>query len=151
MIDEDLLVFLKTLLPAGPTDLGGVDLSATPIEKGKISQSQPATRIYYQRAEANRDIDLSGAGMLYETSFDVECAALNDDGTCQVLAQALKEGPRAATKGLNGYRGAIGSGGNFCHGAFVADHSDDYEPKLLNADEGYSVAAFRVLIIHEAA
>jgi hypothetical protein len=143
MIEEDLRTYLATLLPTVP-----VDLSATPIEKGRVSQSQPSPRVHFQRAESNRDVDLSGSGMLYETAFDVEVGAVNDDPTCQTIAEALKEGQTGAG-GLNGYRGAMG--GNFCHGAFVSDHADDYEPKLLDADDGWNIAAFRVLVIHQSA
>lgn len=151
MIDQDLRAFLITLLPAAATDVGGVALTGTPVEKGKASATQTPPFVQYQRADANRDVFLDGSGQLYETDFDVECYAL-DEATAQALAQAFKEGPNANTAGLNGFRGTWGSGpGTFIHGSFAQDHSDDYEPKLLDADEGYSVASIRVHVIHDTA
>lgn len=151
MIDEDFRTFLLTLLPTLTSDVGGVNLSTTPIEKGKSSSVQTPPIIVYQRSESNRDLFLDGTGQLYETAFDVECYAL-DEPTAQVLAQAIKEGPNAGIHGANGFRGTWGSGpGTFIHGAFAQDHSDDYQPKLLDADEGYSVASLQVQVIHETA
>jgi hypothetical protein len=141
MIDEDLRTFMATLVPAN-----------TVIEKGWIDQTAtPAKRIFYQRSEANHEVDLAGNGLLYETLFDVEVAALEDDATCQTLAQDLKGGPDANTHGLNGYRGRMGDAntGTFTQYVCTSDHSDSYEPRLLDADEGYSIASFQVLVIHE--
>jgi hypothetical protein len=30
---------------------------------------------------------------------------------------------------------------------FVSDHTDEYEPRLLDADEGYTIATFQVEVI----
>jgi hypothetical protein len=142
-VDEDLRLYLLTLVP----DPGVV------VEKGKIAATQPRRRVYMQRGSTNRDVTVAGAGLLYETYFDIEVASLEDDADAQAICQHLKEGPGpdplSPLPGLNGFRGTWG--GHYIHGAFVSDHEDDYQPRLLDADEGYFIAAFRLLVIHEAA
>ncbi len=209
MIDEDFRTLLLATLPTGVI-----------VEKGKISEEQVPTRVYFQRSNENNDLDLDGVQGLATTIFDVEVAALDDDATTQTMAEQLNAAAVSVTltqlngavntttrtivvdstaklpssglpfivligseklavtavdddgvtmtatrgykgttqashadnapvvvQGLNGYRGAIASG--YIHGAIVSDQSDDYQPKLLDADEGYAVASFQVTVIHE--
>ena len=129
LIDEDFRTALVSLLPAGTT-----------IEKGTISDERPTTRVYYQRSQANQDTHLNGDQGLTTTVFDVEVAALADDATAQSLAGTIKAA-------LNGSRGVMGASSSAL-GVFVADHADDYQPRGVDADDGYCVAAFQVSVIH---
>lgn len=129
MIDEDFRTKLTQLLPAG-----------TPIEKGLVSEEALPTRVYYQVATSNQDTDLDGTQGLSETAFDVECAALSDDATAQTLAAAVKSA-------LNGFHGKFGAS-SVALGMFVSDHADDYQPRGVDADDGYHVAAFQVTVNH---
>lgn len=129
MIDTDFRGKLVALLPTGTT-----------AEKGFISAGQPTTRVYFQRANENQEVFQSGAAQNKETIFDVEVAVLNDDAAVQSLADTLKSA-------LNGFQGAFGNGNTWALGMFVSDHSDDYQPRLLDADEGYEIATFQVMVI----
>lgn len=139
MVDEDLRTYLATLLPTGRT---------IPVEKGKVSMTQPPLRVYFDRADANRDVDQGGQGGLYETWFDIEVAALDDEASPVTIAQGIKDGV-GAVLGLNGFRGTMAN--TFVHGAFAFDQNDDYQPRVLDADEGYYVSAFRLQVIHDTA
>jgi len=78
------------------------------------------------------------------TSLTASQRAANGSGVSAYLT-----GAAVYAVGLNGYRGPLIQTGVFCHGAFVEDHSDDYVPKLLDADEGYFIASFQLMIVHE--
>ena len=138
MIDEDFLYMLQNSITGVP--------SGTAVEKGVVSEEMPSTRIYFQRSDSEQDLMLNGNQALTTTVFDVEVAAL-DDNAVQPLAKSLKDV-------LNGYMGAFGS--NYADtanhsvalGMFVSDHSDDYQPRVVDADDGYHVAAFQTKIIH---
>jgi hypothetical protein len=80
---------------------------------------------------------ISGTSLTVTRGFSGTAAASHSDGANVTMT------------GLNGLRGALGNSGIFCHGAFVEDHTDDYVPKMLDADEGYFTAAFQVHMIHE--
>ena len=205
MIDEDFRTLLVLLLP-----------TSTIVEKGKISEEQITTRVFFQKSNENNDLDLDGTGGLVETTFDVEVAALNDDDTAQTMALQLGTVAKTLTTlngainasvtsvvvnsvanlpanglpfivivdseklkitaisgttltvvrgyksttaashltgasvtviGLNGFRGT--SGNTFFHGVLCNDQNDDYQPKMLDADEGYAVVSFQALVIHE--
>jgi hypothetical protein len=115
--------------------------SVTAIEKGVVSSGQPPTRVYFQRQTENQDLFQNGSACNKTTVFDVEVAALNDDATTQSMADTLKNA-------LNGFQGAFGSANNsWALGMFVSDHTDEYEPRLLDADEGYTIATFQVEVI----
>lgn len=89
MIDEDFRTLLLVLLPAD-----------TVVEKGTISDAQPTTRVYFQRATTNVELDLDGTAGIAESVFDVEVASLSDD-TAQEMVDQIKQGN--ATLGvLNG-------------------------------------------------
>ncbi len=126
MIDEDFRTLLAANVPNG-----------TVIEKGTISAEQIPTRVYYQRSAATTDLFLNKSLGITETVFDVEIAARDDDATVQTLADAVKTA-------LNGYQGTTGSTGVLA--TFVADHADDYQPRGVDADDGYDVAAFQVTV-----
>ncbi len=49
--------------------------------------------------------------------------------------------------GLDGYRGSAAS--TWIHGVSVADQSDEYQSRMLDADEGYAVASFQMQVIHD--
>ena len=203
MIDNDFRTLLMTLVPAG-----------TVIEKSKVSNGQPKTRLCFQRASSNLDLHLNGDAGLRDTIFDVEVAAWNDDTTVQTLTDGLKNGITRTTlnggindstlsvvvtsaaglptadaftiqvesetmkvtgivgntltvvrgfngttpavhangvsvtvHGLDGFRGVFG--GTTALGIFVADHVDDYQPAMLDADEGYDLATFQATVIHQ--
>ncbi len=127
MNDEDFYARLKTLIAA----------YSTSVEKSKVSEEQPPARVEYERAEQNTDTFLNGAAGLTETLYDVEVGG-PDDNAVQIQAAAIKAG-------LNGFSGAMGS--TVALGCWVSDHSDDYEPHLLDADEGTYLATFRVQVI----
>ncbi len=114
-----------------------------PVEKGKVSEDQPqALRVEFERGESNTETYTSGAGALTETLFDVEV-----QGTSPAPVQALVAQVKAdqVNGGLNGFAGAMGA--STVLGCWVMDHDDDYQPKLLDADEGFYVATFRVQVI----
>ena len=129
MIDEDF----RTLLAAQSIPAG------TPVEKGKISEEQATVRVLYQVADSTQDVHLGGQTGLTTTAFDVECGAREDDSTAQNMAGTLKTA-------LNAFRGAAGSSSIL--GIFVEDHSDEYQPMMLDSDVGYFIASFRANVIH---
>lgn len=126
VIDEDFRTLLAANAPGGTT-----------IEKGTISEEQIPTRVYYQRSAATTDLFLDKSVGITESVFDVEVATLNDDATTQSIAAQIKTA-------LNGYQGTTGSTGVLA--TFVADHADDYQPRGVDADDGYTVAAFQVTV-----
>lgn len=126
MIDEDFRTYLVAQsIPNG-----------TPVEKGKISMEQATTRVLFQRAEENDDLFLNGSNGLQTVIFDVECGA-RDEATAQNMASTLKTA-------LNGHQGALGNSAAL--GIFVEDHSDEYQPMMLDSDEGYDIATFRAVV-----
>lgn len=120
-----------------------------PVEKGRVDADQvPTTRIQYQRATEDQETFLDGATPgLGDVTFDVEIQALNDDDT-QLIVAALKA---IQPTGLNGFRGLIGGSTIWAHGIFIGDHGDEYQPRLLNADEGYSVSTFQAQVLFDEA
>jgi hypothetical protein len=89
MIDEDFRTLLLGLLPG------------VPVEKGKVSQEQPGTRVQYQRQEANQDLDLDGTPGLNETVFDVEVGSTDPEASA-ALAFQLRLGQGVVLATLNG-------------------------------------------------
>ena len=132
MIDEDFRTALVGLLPSG-----------TPIEKGVIGDEQTPTRVYYQRSSGNQDVYLDGAPGLTTTVFDVEAAALADDTTVQSLMATIKTMHGYPANGV-----ALTHGTSSILGIFVADHADDYQPRGVDADDGYVVAAVQISVTH---
>jgi hypothetical protein len=116
-----------------------VNDATIPVEKDKISEEQPTRRVWFGRTNDNSDLFLNASAGLTETVFDVEVATLEDDSETQTLANTLKAG-------LNGFQGTVGSTSFL--GVFVQDHSDDYEARLLDDDQGYYVATFQARAIH---
>lgn len=135
-IDEAFRAKIVALLPAGYTEV--------PVQKGKISATQPETRIQFDRATEDQETFLDGSTVgLGDVTFDVEIQALSDDDT-QAIVAGIK-GMQPA--GLNAFRGLVS--GIFIHGIFTGDHGDQYQPRLLSADEGFSVATFQAQVIFD--
>lgn len=131
MIDEDFRTKLLSYT------------AGAPVEKGKVSEDQPqALRVEFERGESNTDTYTSGGAGLTETLFDVEVQGTSP-GPVQALVALVKSD--ALSGGLNGFSGAMGA--STVLGCWVMDHDDDYQPKLLDADEGFYVATFRVQVI----
>lgn len=129
MIDEDFRTKLKSY----------ADAFNVPVEKDKVSEEQPRFRVEFERAESNPETFTNGAALAGESIFDVEVAGqAPDKAMVQNLADAIKAG-------LNGFSGTVG--GTVFLGAWVSDHSDDYEPHLLDYDDGTFTASFRVQVI----
>ncbi len=68
-------------------------------------------------------------------------------GYASTTPASHSSGANVTVSGLNGYRGAMGN--STVLGMFVEDHSDDYVPLLLDADEGYFVSTFRAVAISQ--
>ena len=147
MIDEDFLYKLQAISQTVYPD-------GVAIEKGDISTERMPTRIYFDRSDSEQDLMLNGDQGLTTTVFNVEVASLtidtttpNGDAIVQPLTKTLKDV-------LNGFRGAFGSNAadtnyhSVSLGMFVSDHADDYQPRGVDADDGYFVAAFQVKIVH---
>jgi hypothetical protein len=112
-------------------------LTALPIQQGKIDETQPTARVWFQQQSSNTSVLNNGTPYLDDTIFDVEVASLDID-------QAQREANTIRTA-LNGYRGLMIF--QPVQGVFVSDAADDYIPRNLNADEGFQVCAFQVRII----
>ncbi len=147
MIDEDFLYKLDAICRTPYPD-------GIAIEKGDVSVERTPTRIFFDRSDSEQDLMLNADQGLTTTIFNVEVASLavdsaipSGDAVVQPLTKTLKDV-------LNGFRGAFGS--NFADtsyhsvslGMFVSDHADDYQPRGVDADDGYFVAAFQVKIVH---
>ncbi len=147
MIDEDFLYKVQTITQTyTPTGIA--------VEKGDISSERTPTRIFFNRSDSEQDLMLNGDQALTTTVFNVEVASLAADSTAASGDDVVQPLTKTLKDALNGFRGAFGS--NFADndyhsvslGMFVSDHSDDYEPRGVDADDGYCVAAFQVKIVH---
>lgn len=111
------------------------------VEQNKIGQDSTGARVWFQRRSQNEEISLGGDSFgIVETAFDIEVIS-NDIDDCLDTADAIKAA-------LHGYRGDMN--GITVQGMFVADHSDDYIPYNLDADDGEHIAAIDVQIFSSA-
>lgn len=65
-------------------------------------------------------------------------------GYRSTTAASHSSGAAVKSPGLNGYQGTVG--GTIFLGVFTQDQSDQYEPKLLDEDEGYFVGSFQAQV-----
>lgn len=135
-IGEDLRTFIITndnildLLPDAAD--GGV------VQQNTIDQESPDTRIWFQRADTEHELDQDGTKGLKHIIFDIEIMSLDIDVALD-LTEVVKDE-------LHGYMGTFGNSSVL--GIFVESHGDEYEPKGTNEDEGLNVSALQVKIIH---
>ena len=106
------------------------------VEQNKIRQEAPSPRIWYQRDTEEEQVDLTGAGGLVESTWDIEVHSTDDDARFDI-ADALKAR-------MNGYFGTFGS--RKVQGVFIKDHEDDYIPRGVGSEEGFYVAALSATI-----
>lgn len=131
-IDVDLLAKLQTLTTA-------------PVQLNYASTDRPQPRVWLQRRNDNRPLNLAGTETLIrETFFDVEVGALDPDVGAAIAEQLTAEWT-ASPAGMNGFRGQMG--GTRVLGCFVEDVGDDYQPRELELDDGYHVTAFSLRLL----
>lgn len=103
-----------------------------------IYQDTPKPQVWYGRSSSVEEVDLSGAGGLVESEWDIE--VISDDlDEAQDIADAVK-------RFLNGKYGAFGT--QTLLGCFVQDHNDEYVPKSIGDESGYNVAALRATLMY---
>jgi hypothetical protein len=92
--------------------------------------------IFIQERRVERD-DISGqAAQVWLVEYAVECVSTDVD-TAKDLQAAVAER-------LEGTTGELVGGGTAASWVSVEDQFDDYEPRMLEADEGLHVGALRV-------
>ncbi len=106
------------------------------VEQSAIRQDAPEPRIWFQRDSEHEETDLSGAGGLIESRWNIEVHTDEDDNRFDI-ADAIK-------RRMNGYYGAFGS--RKVQGVFIEDHDDDYFPRGVGSEDGLYVAALTATI-----
>ena len=117
-------------------------LPGVAVQQNTIDESSPLSRIWYRRSGESTEkgcgeIDGKQVRHLTRTDYDVECVADTPD-VADYFAAAIKD--------QDGYTGYLGAGDVFALDLSVEDHSDDYSPRNLGADEGLHVAALRLTV-----
>ncbi len=132
-VDENFVVALASVLPNG-----------TVIEESTISEDKAQTRVWFRRADEETELHLDGTEGLTTTEFDVEVHSTDID-EAQELAAAIKA--PVARDGLHGFQGTMGD--MEVAGVFVSNQDDSYQPKGLNADDGFFVPALKVKVMFD--
>lgn len=111
-----------------------------PVEQNKIAEDYTTSpAIMFVRRNANQDLFLDGSLMNHETEYDVEVYGTDVDAV-----DAIVELIRPL---LNGFRGEMGE--TTILAAFVADHADEYTPKIeMSTDEGLHVQTLSFRVLH---
>ena len=100
------------------------------------SARRPGAADLVQRDSEHEETDLSGAGGLIESRWNIEVHTDEDDNRFDI-ADAIK-------RRMNGYYGAFGS--RKVQGVFIEDHDDDYFPRGVGSEDGLYVAALTATI-----
>ena len=129
-IGENLHTFLSASTGVAAATTSSMT-RAHAIEQNAITEPLILPKVWYQRASETEERDLSGAGGIIESRWDIEIYS-EDIDEALAIGDAIK-------RVLNGHRGTFGTGTSL--GAEVSDHDDDYVLKGLSSDEGAHVAA----------
>jgi hypothetical protein len=105
-------------------------------EQNTYPENPPDPRIYFRRAREETDRFLNGDPMTTESEWDVECIGTGDD-TVLDLAAVVKST-------FDGHSGTFGA--RTVQAVFVEDHDDDYIPRGVGSEDGFTVAALRLRI-----
>lgn len=131
-IDESLVAYLLT--KSAITTLVG-----SRVVMAKAPQGDALPYLWVNRGTSEDEDDLaanSGSTTQFRETFDVE--AVSDDlDEAQTLAQQVKS--------LHKTRGDFGSGS--VQGLFVSDHTDNYQPTNISADDGRHVATAEIEVV----
>jgi len=105
-------------------------------EQNAYPENPPDPRIWFRRAREETLKHMDTTSGPTESEWDVEVIGTDDD-TVLDLAEVVRTT-------LDGYRGAFGS--RTVQGVFVSDHDDEYIPRGVADEEGFTVAALRLRI-----
>ena len=106
------------------------------VEQNSYPENAPDPRIYFRRARQETDRYLDGTAGVTESEWDLEVIGTGDDEVLD-LAEVMRGV-------LDGHRGAFG--GRSVQAVFVEDQDDDYFPRGIGDEEGFTVAALRLRI-----
>lgn len=105
-----------------------------------VLENPPTPRIWYSCSNSDEELDIGGSGGLVESEFDIEVVS-DDLDEAQDIAAAVK-------RLLNGKRGTFGT--QTVQGVFVSDQTDEYVPRSLADETGYTVVGLRARIFYSS-
>ncbi len=106
------------------------------VEQNSYPQNPPDPRIWYRRAQEETDRYLDGTPMVSDSVWDVEVIGTGDD-TVLDLVDVVRTA-------LDGHSGTVGT--RTVQGIFCEDHADEYIPRGVGDEEGFTVAALRLRV-----